>query len=147
MDMLKGESFASQALLRWWLIMGFIAMPDLQASNDLSEYLTSPLLDSPDDDSLPPALSSANMSANILTSHEMTILVTRSKKSVHPLQPRRKANATGTHKNITSVCSRRCSHSASYVSHAIHHLPQSSPRRLGSQALVSSCIWSRGRQA
>jgi len=69
MDVLKGESSASQALLRWWLIMGFIATPDLQASNDLNEYLTSPLLDSPDDDLLTtPAFGSADMSAEILTS-------------------------------------------------------------------------------
>lgn len=45
------------------------ATPDLQASNDLNEYLTSPLLDSPDDDLLTtPAFGSADMSAEILTS-------------------------------------------------------------------------------
>ena len=69
MDVLKGESSANKALLRWWLIMGFIATPDLQASNDLNEYLTSPILDSPDDDLLTtPAFGSADMSAEIFTS-------------------------------------------------------------------------------
>ncbi|KAL4081164.1 hypothetical protein J3A83DRAFT_4084898 [Scleroderma citrinum] len=45
------------------------ATPDLQASNDLNEYLTSPFLESPDDDLLTtPAIGSADMSAEILTS-------------------------------------------------------------------------------
>ena len=151
MDVLKGELSASRALLRWWLIMGFIATPDLQASNDLNEYLTSPLLDSPDDDLLTtPALGSADMSADILTSPLLddysgdsfeefsplffsdpaiyeqhkpapqpefdgmfkispttplldSPLSSPFEQSVHsPLQPRRKVNATGTRKNITS---------------------------------------------
>ena len=69
-DTLKGESSASQAILRWWFIMGFIATSDLQTSNDLNENLMSPLLNSDFDDDLltTPTLGSADMSANILTS-------------------------------------------------------------------------------
>ncbi|KAF9222947.1 hypothetical protein BS17DRAFT_782859 [Gyrodon lividus] len=44
--------------------------PELQMSNDLNEYLTSPLIDSPFDDDLltTPAIGSAHMHADILTS-------------------------------------------------------------------------------
>jgi hypothetical protein len=46
------------------------ATPELQMSNDFNEYLTSPLIDSPLDDDLltTPALGSADMRADILTS-------------------------------------------------------------------------------
>ncbi|KAH7885467.1 hypothetical protein F5I97DRAFT_1396439 [Phlebopus sp. FC_14] len=46
------------------------ATPELQMSNDLNEYLTSPLIDSPQDDDLltTPAIGSADMNADILTS-------------------------------------------------------------------------------
>ncbi|KAF8837849.1 hypothetical protein BDN67DRAFT_908514 [Paxillus ammoniavirescens] len=46
------------------------ATPELQMSNDLNEYLTSPLIDSPFDDDLltTPAIGSADMHADILTS-------------------------------------------------------------------------------
>ncbi|KAH7924523.1 hypothetical protein BV22DRAFT_1105423 [Leucogyrophana mollusca] len=48
----------------------FKASPDLQMANDLNEYLTSPLIDSPLDDELltTPAIGSADMNADILTS-------------------------------------------------------------------------------
>lgn len=48
----------------------FGATPELTMSNDLNEYLTSPLIDSPLDDELltTPAFGSADMSADILTS-------------------------------------------------------------------------------
>ncbi|KAH7908828.1 hypothetical protein BJ138DRAFT_1156734 [Hygrophoropsis aurantiaca] len=48
----------------------FKASPDLPMANDLNEYLTSPLIDSPLDDELltTPALGSADMNADILTS-------------------------------------------------------------------------------
>ncbi|KAF9240224.1 hypothetical protein BU15DRAFT_87709 [Melanogaster broomeanus] len=46
------------------------ATPELQMTNDLNEYLTSPLIDSPFDDDLltTPAIGSADMHADILTS-------------------------------------------------------------------------------
>ncbi|KAI6098162.1 hypothetical protein F5141DRAFT_1147056 [Pisolithus sp. B1] len=52
------------------IIQALNGTPELQASNDLNEYLTSPLLDSPMDDDLltTPAVGSADLGADIYTS-------------------------------------------------------------------------------
>jgi hypothetical protein len=65
MDVFSGELY-SPATLAW--LTQHPATPDLTMSNDLNEYLTSPLMDSPFDELLTtPAFGSAD-SANILTS-------------------------------------------------------------------------------
>jgi len=68
MDVFGGELFSPATLA--WLIQGPTATPELTMSNDLNEYLTSPLLDSPLDDEVltTPAFGSADIHADILTS-------------------------------------------------------------------------------
>ncbi|KAG6330228.1 hypothetical protein ID866_8860 [Astraeus odoratus] len=71
MEVLNGKG---SIRIGYWMALTYLdahtATPDLQTSNDLNEFLTSPLLDSPMDDELlaTPAIGSADMGAEILTS-------------------------------------------------------------------------------
>lgn len=68
LDVFGGKLFTSAALA--WLTQSLPATPELTNSNDLNEYLTSPLIDSPFDDELltTPAFGSADINADIFTS-------------------------------------------------------------------------------
>lgn len=68
MDVFGGELFRPATLA--WLTQRPTATPELIMSNDLNEYLTSPLIDSPLDDELltTPAFGTADINAGILTS-------------------------------------------------------------------------------
>lgn len=68
MDVFGSESFSPATDA--WLTQHPAATPELTMSNDLNEYLTSPMIDSPLDDELltTPAFGSADNNADILTS-------------------------------------------------------------------------------